>query len=130
MLLERWVEEAGVLRGRSQEAREAEFLRLQAGNVPAYCVMAYVRKEPVACGLVMHEEELAGLFDIYTAEEHRSHGIGTAITAHLLTTARRMGAQHGWLSVIADNAPATATYAKLGFETVYEYWYRIRPGDY
>jgi ribosomal protein S18 acetylase RimI-like enzyme len=37
-----------------------------------------------------------------------------------------MGAQVGWLSVLADNVPAVAAYRKLGFETLYEYWYRVR----
>jgi hypothetical protein len=38
-----------------------------------------------------------------------------------------MNATVGWLSVLADNAPALAAYGKLGFETLYEYWYRVKP---
>jgi len=126
MILERWLEEAGEMRGRTPEQIEAEFRRLHHGEVPGYCTIAYIGEEPVACGLVMKEQEFAGLFDVFVTEEHRGRGIGTAISAQLLTTARRMGATMGWLSVLADNAAAVAAYRKLGFETLYEYWYRAR----
>jgi len=125
MILERWLEVSGLMRGRTPEQIEAEFRRLHHGEVPGYCTIAYIGEDPVACGLVMKEQEFAGLFDVFVAEEHRGRGIGTAISAQLLTTARRMGATVGWLSVLADNAPAVAAYRKLGFETLYEYWYRI-----
>jgi GNAT superfamily N-acetyltransferase len=129
MLLERWVEEAGAMRGLPPERRTAEFDRLHNGEAPGYCTMAYVEDEAVACGLVIHEEEFAGLFDVFVTPEQRGRGIGTAVSAQLLRTAQRMGARIGWLSVLADNAPALAAYAHLGFETLYEYWYRVRPGD-
>ena len=122
--LERFVEEAGILRGLTPERRAAEYERLHQGEVPGYCVIAYRGDEAIACGLVMLEEEFAGLFDVFVAENHRMQGAGTAISAHLLVLARRMGRERGWLSVVADNQPALATYRKLGFEPLYQYWYR------
>jgi len=127
MILERWLEEAGEMRGRTLEQIEAEFRRLHHGEVPGYCTIAYTGGETVGCGLVMKEQGFAGLFDVFVVESARGRGIGTEISAQLLATARRMGATVGWLSVLADNAPAVAAYRKLGFETLYEYWYRVRP---
>jgi GNAT superfamily N-acetyltransferase len=129
MLLERWVEDAGVLRGLPRERRAAEFDRLHDCEAPGYCTITYVGAEAVACGFIIHEQEFAGLFDIFVAASHRGRGVGTAVSAQLLRTAQRMGARVGWLSVLADNAPALAAYAHLGFETLYNYWYRVRPGD-
>ncbi len=129
MLLERWVEEAGVMRGLSPERRAAEFDRLHNGEAPGYCTMAYAGDEAVGCGLVIHEEEFAGLFDIFVTPGQRRRGVGTALSTHLLRTAQRMGARVGWLSVLADNTSALAAYAHLGFETLYDYWYRVRRGD-
>ena len=129
MLLERWVEDAGAMRGLSPERRAAEFDRLHNGEAPGYCSIAYAGDQPVACGLVIQEEEFAGLFDIFVVPDQRRRGIGTAISAHLLRTAQRMGARIGWLSVLADNAPALAAYAHLSFKALYDYWYRVRPGD-
>ncbi len=127
MILEHWLELSGPMRGGTPEQTEAEFRRLHQGEVPGYCAIAYIGDEPVACGLVMKEQEFAGLFDVFVTEAHRGRGIGTAISAQLLTTARRMGATVGWLSVVADNTPAVAAYHNLGFETLYGYWYRVRP---
>jgi GNAT superfamily N-acetyltransferase len=126
MILERWLEVTGPMRGRTPAQLEAEFRRLHHGEVPGYCSAAYVGREAVGCGLVMKEQEFAGLFDVFVVESERGRGIGTAISAQLLTTARRMGATVGWLSVLADNAPAIGAYGKLGFETLYEYWYRVK----
>ena len=126
MLLEDWLELAAPIRGQSEAMREAEFRRLHHGEVPGYCLLARVGDEAVACGLVMQEQEFATLMDINVAPPWRRQGLGTAISAQLLTTARRNGAEIAWLSVLADNIPAIRTYAKLGFETLYEYWYRVK----
>ncbi len=74
----------------------------------------------------MQEQEFATLMDINVAPPWRGQGLGIAISAELLRAARSNGAEVAWLSVLADNTPAIRTYARLGFETLYEYWYRIR----
>ena len=53
MILEAWLDVAGPMRGQTADARDAEFQRLHHGEVPGYCMLAYVAEEPVACGLVM-----------------------------------------------------------------------------
>ena len=125
MILEDWLEIASQLRGQSDAGREAEFQRLHHGEVPGYCMLGYADEEAVACGIVMQEQEFAAPADIYVVEHWRNRGIGTAISAALLATARRNGANVAWLNVLAGNTPAIRAYAKLGFETLYEYWYRI-----
>jgi ribosomal protein S18 acetylase RimI-like enzyme len=126
MILEDWLEAAASLRQQSEAARDAEFRRLHHGEVPGYCMLAYAGDEAVACGLVMKEQEFATLMDIHVAENWRGRGVGTAISAALLSIARRNGAETAWLNVLANNGPAVRTYARLGFETLYEYWYRVK----
>jgi ribosomal protein S18 acetylase RimI-like enzyme len=78
----------------------------------------------VACGLIMIEGGYTGLFDICTAPRWRRQGIGQALCFELLQAGREQGADRAWLSVLADNEPALRLYEKLGFHSVYEYWYR------
>ncbi len=123
----KWVEPAGKLRGRPMERRQAELRRLSGTGLRSEGVLAFIGADLVACGLLTVCDGLAGLFDVYTVEELRGRGIATAVNAFLLESAKEKGVKHGWLSVLEDNQPALAAYAKLGFETVYDYWYRIRP---
>jgi len=45
----------------------------------------------------------------------RAHGIGTALMQHVLTEARRLGANRATLEVRASNAAALRLYERLGF---------------
>jgi ribosomal protein S18 acetylase RimI-like enzyme len=70
------------------------------------------------------EDELVGLYDIFTAPEHRGAGLGRAVCLHLLQLARGQGARCAYLQVDADNEPARQLYARLGFAEGYAYHYR------
>jgi GNAT superfamily N-acetyltransferase len=127
--LSTWLEIAAGLRGLSEERRQAEYGRLFESTLPGFSLTARLGDEPVACGLVMVEDDYAGLFDVCTAAQHRGCGVGTALSAELMRTARLHGARRAWLSVLDDNAAALRVYEKLGFEPVYDYWYRRRPAS-
>ena len=81
--------------------------------------------EPVACAMAVVERELAGLFDVVVHPESRRRGHGRALVEGLLDRASEMGARRAYLQVLKDNASARSLYAKLGFEPLYEYWYRV-----
>lgn len=122
-----WLEVAAGLRGLPPERKHAEYERLFESTLPGFSLIALLGDEPVGCGLVMVEDDYAGLFDVCTAQQHRGRGVGTALSAELMRTARLHGARRAWLSVLDDNAPALRVYEKLGFQPVYDYWYRRRP---
>ena len=81
--------------------------------------------EPVVCGMAVVERELAGLFDVVVHPESRRQGHGRALVESLLGRASEMGARRACLQVLKDNATARSLYARLGFEPLYEYWYRV-----
>ncbi len=81
---------------------------------------------PVACGLGIVVENTLGLFDLFTAEEYRRRGVGSAVVRAILDSAMAHGARLGFLQVHGQNDPARCLYERLGFEVAYPYWYRIK----
>lgn len=79
----------------------------------------------VACGLGVLEHEYFGLFDLVTDPQQRNKGYGAKLVAGMLRWAQEHSAADAYLQVMASNAPARHLYAKLGFQEVYQYWYRV-----
>jgi ribosomal protein S18 acetylase RimI-like enzyme len=80
----------------------------------------------VTCGLGVLEGEHVGLFDIITAQSQRRKGLGQKLVLNILHWAKENGAKQAYLQVETNNEPALNLYAKLGFEEVYRYWYRVK----
>jgi len=76
-------------------------------------------------GLGVVEEDMMGLFSIKTMPEFRRRGVGWSINCALAMWGEENGADKAFLQVEADNIPALALYGKMGFKTLYTYWYRI-----
>lgn|SRR5690606_21014702 len=68
------------------------------------------------------------LESVVTDPAFRGRGLAKRTLGALLGWARREGAPEACLQVLADNAPAQAVYAALGFRTeLYRYRYRFAP---
>jgi GNAT superfamily N-acetyltransferase len=80
--------------------------------------------EPAAGGLVVADGPLAGLFALRTQPPFRRQGLARRLVGALAGWARDQGAERLYLQVEADNAPAIALYARLGFAAAYRYGYR------
>lgn len=101
--------------------------RILTAIVPQRRFMAlYHAGQAVACGLAVLEAGWVGLFDIITHPEYRRQGFGEAVVQSLVSWAKREGARHSYLQVVATNEPALRLYDKLGYETAYTYWYRVK----
>ncbi|MBO6640096.1 MAG: GNAT family N-acetyltransferase [Roseitalea sp.] len=83
---------------------------------------------PAATALCVHDNEMAGLFEISVRQGLRNRGYGRSIVRAALRWAAAQGATTGWLQVEAANTSANGLYGRLGFEEVYRYVYRMR-GD-
>ena len=129
MNLRAWVDAVGDLRGSSTEHRASHLARLEGMPLPVRGVAVERGGEVVATGLVIVEDDCAGLFDIATREAARRQGHARTVVASLLRAARAMGARHAYLQVSADNVPAIALYREFGFGERYTYWYRGREGE-
>jgi GNAT superfamily N-acetyltransferase len=82
--------------------------------------------DPIVCGLGVLVDAAVGLFDLYTAEEHRRRGHGAAVIGSILRWAAHQGARTAFLQVHSQNTPARRLYERFGFEVAYPYWYRIK----
>ncbi|MHA1907361.1 MAG: GNAT family N-acetyltransferase [Candidatus Thorarchaeota archaeon] len=81
--------------------------------------------ETVGIGMGVLDYAMLGLFGIVTNPKHRGLGIAMSINAALLEWGRLYGANISYLQVEKKNTPAISLYEKCGFNTVYDYWYRI-----
>jgi len=119
----------GQLRGSSLAQRQAHAERLALSPVPFHALA--VRREAdgtlLACGQFAREAELAGLYDIFTAEAARGQGLARRLCTRLLVQARDAGASVGYLQVEGDNDAARTVYRRLGFADGYAYHYRTAP---
>ena len=96
--------------------------------MPHHAVLAKDdRGDVVAAGLVVVEGEVAGLYDVFTAEAARGRGHGKRVCRHLLACAARQGAAVAYLQVDAANEVARSLYHRLGFVDGYSYHYRTPP---
>jgi len=121
-----FAEAVGALRGFPAGQRAAQAERLQLSPVPYQGWGLYRRDDSalLACGQTAMEADLVGLYDIFVHPEARGQGLARQLCATLLSRAQAAGARVAYLQVEADNAPARATYHRLGFTDAYAYHYR------
>jgi ribosomal protein S18 acetylase RimI-like enzyme len=124
-----FVDAVGELRGSPARERSAQRERLAALPLASRRVVVAFDGRVVGAAQTAVDGDLAGLFDVVTANSERRRGHATLACANLLAWARRHGARHAYLQVDAANAPAIAAYGRFGFRTVYRYHYRARAGE-
>jgi ribosomal protein S18 acetylase RimI-like enzyme len=123
----RWVEATATLFDVAARDLPAMLERASSYPLPQAGAVARIDGEVVAGGLVKMESGAAGVFALATAPAMRGRGIGRAVVTALLEHARQQGAVRAYLQVTAANAAAVTLYARFGFRTAYDYWYRALP---
>jgi len=118
----------GAARGSTEREIQAHVQRVAASPVP-YCPWLALAADgqPVAGGQLVREGDVAGLYDVYTAESQRGRGHAEAVCRALLAQAMTEGARIAYLQVDAANEAARRIYRRLGFVDAYAYHYRTPP---
>lgn len=109
-------------------ASEAFGAPLEAGKVltPASTLedrrcswfVGYVDGEPAACGQLLRDADVAGVYSIGVREKFRRRGLGAAVSAAVLVAGRDAGCSIGVLQASPMGAPV---YDRMGFETITQY---------
>ncbi|MBA4219001.1 MAG: GNAT family N-acetyltransferase [Roseateles sp.] len=113
----------GALRGSSDTAIAAHAERI--ANAPVSYQGFALQDDAgrlLACGQMVVEGDLVGLYDIASALPRQGHG--ERLCRALLARAHAQGARQAYLQVGTDNAVAQRLYARLGFRFAYRYHYR------
>lgn len=82
---------------------------------------------PVASVMCVHDNDLAGVFELATSEALRRRGHAADLLRSALKWARLHGAETAWLQVEEKNEAALTLYRGMGFQEIYRYAYRERP---
>ncbi len=118
----------GRQRGSPASERRAHADRLVHSPVPPHAVLRRSADGTiVAGGQLTREGEVAGIYDVFTAESARQQGHAAAICRDLLRVAQAAGARVAYLQVDAANDAARRLYVALGFVDAYAYHYRSPP---
>lgn len=121
-----FAEAVGELRGSPASQRAAHAQRLMTSPVPYTGWALMVDGHLVACGQFAVEDDLVGLYDVFTAPLHRGQGWASRLCRSMLQRAHALGARCAYLQVDAANSPARTVYHRLGFTDAYAYHYRCR----
>ncbi len=110
-----------------KESDQSTLKKMLETIVPEVCYVLLFndKKEVLACGMGVLEDDYIGLFDIVTNPKYRNKGYGMQLILNILDWGKANGAKRAYLQVVLDNIPALNLYKKLGFKEAYKYWYRI-----
>lgn len=109
------------LTGKKREAFETMVARFPGVSRFALAPGADGRGAAVGVG-VLHRGRL-GLFNIATHPSARRQGLASKVVSSLCLWAKEEGSLHAYLQVAGENSGAKAMYGRLGFRTLYEYFY-------
>ena len=88
------------------------------------CVKAKKNGLVIGCGLGIIDNGFIGLYDIHVDENYRRKGIGLNICKAILKAGIENKVYKAYLQVHSLNDKAINMYYKLGFQTLYTYWFR------
>jgi N-acetylglutamate synthase len=109
----------------AQHHETLQVMLMNIAHLTWYGVLHDQNGEIVALGLGVLQGSLLGIFDIVVAEQARQQGLGRQLMLMLMQWGHKQKARRAYLQVSQSNVAAQALYSKLGFQTVYPYWYRL-----
>lgn len=121
-----WLDSFAHLSGVKGESQES-LAGILRNIAPEKCLAVLLKEnQVVSCGLGVLEKPYVGLFEIVTAPTELRKGFAFELILNILDWAFQNGAKQAYLQVLTSNKPALNLYSKLGFQEIYQYFYRIK----
>ncbi len=100
---------------------------LQSITSNAAFALLHLDNQPAAVGLGVFENGYTGMFNMATLQAFRGRGGASVVLAALANWGKLQSGHTLYLQVSEENINAQRVYEKLGFETLYSYWYLEAP---
>jgi N-acetylglutamate synthase len=123
---EHWLDTYYEVSGKPVKHRHAHLRLLQAMPEKTFFAVAKDAAIPVCCGIGVISGAYLGLFEIATRTSHQGQGLATQLCQSILAWGGEQGAKYAFLQVEEVNHRAIRIYEKLGFRSLYAYWYRVK----
>lgn len=121
-----WLDAYARLSGMTARSRSVAEELLRRTGARRFFFSLDVEHATVACGLGVIQDDTLLLYDIVTDAACRRRGYGEQLVQAMLRRGQEEGAVRCALQVVQANEAANRLYAKLGFRTIYDYWYRVK----
>lgn len=121
-----WLAHYCQLSGKALDQQQTHAAILQALPAPRIFATLWDGGQVVACAIGVVYAQALSIVDVVTAPQQRRNGYATGLLSQIVGWAQRMGASDAALQVQGDNVGARALYARLGFQEIYRYWYRVQ----
>jgi GNAT superfamily N-acetyltransferase len=93
-------------------------------GTPLYACLENEAGDPVSCAIAILFNNVIGIFSVATNPDFKRRQYATFLLNALLAWGRGKRATYAFLQVDESNNAAINLYEKLGFKTLYRYWYR------
>lgn len=107
----------------AQAAQARKNILQRIGPDTAFSLLK-IDDEPAAVGLGVSEQGWTGIFSMATAPRFRRQGAASGILHTLARWSISKNAEQMYLQVMKNTPSALALYKKVGFEHLYQYYYR------
>ena len=130
-LTDTWIETYTSLSGYSPDSLPIRRGILSRIGPKAQFVLINHDGKLAATGLGVVERSWLGVFCVVTDPAHRRKGLASAVMHDLALWGRSQNAESVYLQVMEDNPAGLSLYNKLGFKTLYQYYYaeNVRDAD-
>jgi len=121
-----WLNQFCSLSGKTESHHKSLEKTLSKILPPQLYISVSINNVTTACAMGVVESGYVGIYNVVVDKMYRRKGLGNFIMNTLLHEAYKLGARKSYLQVESKNTPAVSLYKRLGYNSLYEYWYRIK----